>query len=109
MLVMGELLEAAMLISFGLSWPLNAFKSYKSGTAEGANWQFFALITLGYLAGVAAKFVTGNINWVLFVYFLNIAFVLVNWAIYVRNTRLDAQRASELVQTTVMVRETMVA
>jgi hypothetical protein len=46
---------------------------------------------------------------VLFVYFLNIAFVLVNWAIYVRNTRLDAQRASELVQTTVMVRETMVA
>ena len=45
---MAELLEAVMLICFGLSWPLNAYKNYKAGTAVGTSWQFIALITAGY-------------------------------------------------------------
>ena len=69
---MAELLEAAMLVCFGLSWPLNAYKNYKAGTAAGASWQFIALITAGYLAGIAAKFVSGSVNWVLVVYLLNL-------------------------------------
>lgn len=65
---MAELLEAIMLICFGLSWPLNAYKNYRAGTAVGTSWQFIALITAGYFAGIAAKFVSGNLNWVLIVY-----------------------------------------
>ena len=80
---MAELLEAIMLICFGLSWPLNAYKNYRAGTAVGTSWQFIALITAGYFAGIAAKFVSGNLNWVLIVYF--------------RNRRLDAQRSTEVV------------
>ena len=72
-----------MLICFGLSWPLNAYKNYRAGTAAGTSWQFIALITAGYFAGIAAKFVSGNLNWVLIVYF--------------RNRRLDAQRQTEVV------------
>ena len=34
---MAELLEAAMLVCFGLSWPLNAYKNYKAGTAAYAD------------------------------------------------------------------------
>ena len=49
---MAELLEAVMLICFGLSWPLNAYKNYKAGTAVGTSWQFIALITAGYFAGI---------------------------------------------------------
>ncbi len=89
---MAEILEAVMLICFGLSWPLNAFKSFKARTAAGSSWQFIALITAGYVAGIAAKFVSGNINWVLVVYFLNMVALAANWIVYFRNVRLDKVR-----------------
>lgn len=84
-----------MLVCFGLSWPLNAYKNYKARTAAGSSWQFIALITAGYVAGIAAKFVSGSVNWVLAVYLLNIACIGVNWFVYFRNRRLDAQRRME--------------
>lgn len=90
---MAEILEAAMLVCFGLSWPLNAYKSFKAGTAAGTSWQFIALITAGYVAGIAAKFAAGQLNWVLAVYFLNMACLGANWLVYARNRRLDAERA----------------
>lgn len=90
--LMAELLEAAMLVCFGLSWPLNAYKSYRAGTAAGSSWQFILLITAGYLAGIAAKFASGSVNWVLAVYLVNLACIGVNWGVYVRNRRLDAAR-----------------
>ena len=86
---MSELLEAAMLVCFGLSWPLNAYKNFK---AAGSSWQFIALITTGYMAGIAAKFASGSVNWVLAVYLINLACIGVNWIVYFRNRRLDAQR-----------------
>ncbi|MDO4183157.1 MAG: hypothetical protein Q4E12_06095 [Coriobacteriia bacterium] len=90
---MAEVLEAVMLVCFGLSWPLNAWKSYKAKTARGTSWQFLGLITLGYCAGIAAKFLGAQVNWVLAVYFLNLACLGVNWAVYARNRGLDATRA----------------
>ena len=48
-------------------------------TAAGSSWQFIALITAGYVAGIAAKFVSGSVNWVLAVYLLNIACIGVKW------------------------------
>ncbi len=33
---MAEILEAVMLICFGLSWPMNAYKNYKARTAAGS-------------------------------------------------------------------------
>lgn len=89
---MSELLEAAMLVCFGLSWPLNAYKNFKATTAAGSSWQFIALITTGYMAGIAAKFASGSVNWVLAVYLINLACIGVNWIVYFRNRRLDAQR-----------------
>lgn len=88
-LVIAQILEAAMLICFGLSWPLNAYKSYQAKTAVGTSWQFILLITAGYFAGIAAKLCAGSFTWVLAVYFLNVAFLGANWAVYFRNRRLD--------------------
>lgn len=87
---MAEILEAAMLVCFGLSWPMNAYKSYLAKTAKGTSWQFMALITFGYLAGISAKVVSGNFNWVFAVYLVNIACVGANWLVYLRNRRIDA-------------------
>ena len=50
---MAEALEAIMLICFGLSWPMNAYKNFKARTAAGTSWQLILLITLGYFAGIA--------------------------------------------------------
>lgn len=87
---MAELMEAAMLVCFGLSWPLNAYKNYQARTAAGTSWQFIALITAGYVAGIAAKLISGNISWVLAVYLVNLICLGVNWAVYFRNRRIDA-------------------
>ena len=83
-----------MLICFGVSWPINAYKAWRAGTAAGTSPMFLALITMGYVCGIAAKFVGTNINWVLAVYVFNLVALAVNWAIYARNRRLDARRGA---------------
>ena len=65
-------------------------QEFQSG--NGSSWQFIALITTGYMAGIAAKFASGSVNWVLAVYLINLACIGVNWIVYFRNRRLDAQR-----------------
>ena len=44
------------------------------------------------MAGIAAKFASGSVNLVLAVYLINLACIGVNWIVYFRNRRLDAQR-----------------
>lgn len=92
---MAAVLEAAMLVCFGLSWPINAVKSFKARTAAGSSWMFLLLITLGYVAGIAAKYLGGMVNWVLIVYYFNLACLGVNWLVYFRNKSLDAKRLKE--------------
>ncbi len=88
------LAAAAMLVCFGLSWPTNAYKAYRAGTAGGTSWQFIALITVGYLCGIGAKVVSGSLNWVLAIYLLNLVFLGANWWVYFRNRRLDRERGT---------------
>ena len=83
-----------MLLSFGLSWPINAYNAWQARTARGTSPVFLALITFGYVAGIAAKFVGHNVNWVLGVYLFNLAALIVNDLIYLRNLKLDAQSAA---------------
>jgi len=90
--VLAAVLEAVMLVCFGLSWPINALKAWKSRTAVGTSAAFLALITLGYVAGIAAKFVGNNINWVLIVYFINLVALAANWLVFARNSLLDRRR-----------------
>ena len=93
--LISQILEAAMLVCFGLSWPTNAYKNYQARTAAGTSWQFIMLITVGYFAGIAAKVVSGSINWVLAIYILNLVFLAANWAVYFRNRKLDAKRIEQ--------------
>lgn len=90
-----HLLEALMLVCFGFSWPLNVIKAYKARTAKGMSLAFIILIITGYLAGIAAKFINGQTNYVLAVYFLNLVIVCMNIAVYVRNKALDRKRKLE--------------
>lgn len=89
---MGSILETIMLVCFGFSWPLNVVKAYKSRTAKGTSLPFVLLIISGYLAGISAKLITGQINYVLIAYLLNLAIVSLNVIVYFHNVSLDKKR-----------------
>lgn len=92
---MSSILETAMLICFGFSWPLNLMKSYRAGTAKGTSLPFIILIITGYICGISAKLISGNINYVLIAYLLNLAIVSLNLVVYFRNVALDRKNAQE--------------
>ncbi|MBQ9699591.1 MAG: hypothetical protein IJV71_03125 [Lachnospiraceae bacterium] len=90
---MGSIFESIMLICFGLSWPLNVIKAYKAKTTKGTSLPFILLIIVGYVAGITAKVITHQINYVLIVYLLNLAIVSMNLLVYFRNAALDRKLA----------------
>jgi hypothetical protein len=89
---MGSILETVMLLCFGFSWPLNVIKAYKAKTAKGTSLPFVLLIITGYIAGISAKIISGQINYVLIAYILNLAIVSLNIIVYFRNVSLDKKR-----------------
>lgn len=89
---MASVLETVMLVCFGLSWPINLSKAYKAGTAKGTSLPFMLLIIAGYICGIFAKLVSGQINYVLIAYVLNLLIVSLNIAVYFRNAALDKKR-----------------
>lgn len=89
---MGSILETVMLVCFGFSWPLNVIKAYKAKTAKGTSLPFILLIITGYIAGISAKLISGQINYVLIAYILNLAIVSLNVIVYFRNVSLDKKR-----------------
>ena len=72
---------------------MNLIKAYTAKTAKGTSLPFILLIIIGYVAGITAKIVTGQTNYVLAAYVLNLAIVLLNLAIYFRNSTLDKKKA----------------
>lgn len=89
---MSEILETIMMICFGFSWPINAVKAYRAGTAKSTSLLFLCLIFVGYIAGIGAKLVSGAINYVLIVYILNFCTVSANLVVYFINRSKDRQR-----------------
>ncbi len=49
------MLEAAMLICFGVAWPLASLRMLRSGRVEGKGAGFTVIILCGYVAGALAK------------------------------------------------------
>ena len=89
---MGSILETVMLVCFGFSWPLNVIKAYRAKTAKGTSLPFILLIITGYIAGISAKLISGQITYVLIAYILNLAIVSLNVIVYFRNVSLDKKR-----------------
>lgn len=86
---MTNLLEATMLICFGLSWPMSLIKNIKAKTAKNMSLRFILLIIAGYIAGITAKLMNHNINYVLAFYFFNLIVVSANIIVYFKNKQYD--------------------
>lgn len=103
--MLAEILEITMIVSFGISWPVNVVKSYKSRTTKGKSLLFLSLIFFGYIAGITSKLVNEvymaqfSSKWyVLFFYVLNFIMVGTDMLLYFRNLALDKKREKEVTE-----------
>lgn len=69
-----SILEAGMMFCFGISWPFQVAKTYKTKNVKGKSILFLWLVELGYLMGMGHK-VLYNMDAVIYLYALN--FILV--------------------------------
>lgn len=90
--MIAKVLEATMIVLFGISWPFNLFKSIKSKSIKGKSLLFLVLIDLGYIAGITAKFFSETFVWsadwwIFMVYCINFTFVTADLIVYFINRR----------------------
>ena len=69
-----SVLEAVMMVCFGVSWPLSIYRTYRVKNPVGKSIAFLWLIIIGYLAGILNK-IFGRLDWVVWLYALNAAMV----------------------------------
>jgi hypothetical protein len=100
---MSDLLEAMMILCFGLSWPISIYRSYVSRTARGKSLFFEVFLWVGYILGISRKvlqYMAGSdlnflfyLGW--FFYLLNIVEISIDMLLYFRNARLDSLADTE--------------
>lgn len=88
-----QLCEAVMIVLFGVSWPFNIAKSWKSKTAKGKSLMFEIIVIVGYLVGIYGKYntykLTGSLPYPTYFYILDIVMVTVDLILTLRNKALD--------------------
>lgn len=112
--LVAEILEIAMLVCFGCSWPISVYKSIKVRTSVGKSAVFNILLIVGYVAGIVSKFLkmtpfmAANANdglkkgifiFALVMYFVNLAMISANLILYYMNKHLDNIKAAEIANT----------
>ena len=85
--MIAKILEATMLILFGISWPFNLLKSIKSKSTKGKSLLFLCLVDLGYIAGITSKFFSTTFVWatdwwIFVIYVINFSFVTADLIVY---------------------------
>jgi uncharacterized membrane protein YfcA len=81
-----SIFEIIMLGCFGLSWPIAAYKSYKTGQAAGKSLLFMVAIWIGYVAGILHKLFYSR-DLVIYLYIFNLLMVSLDLVLTVRNIR----------------------
>ena len=94
--MVAKILEATMLILFGISWPFNLIKSIRSKTTKGKSLLFLTLIDLGYVAGITSKFFSTTFVWqtdwwIFAIYITNFLFVSADLIMYFVNKTREKQ------------------
>lgn len=96
MILFADILEAIMVVAFGVSWPFNVYKSIKTKSTKGKSVIFLSLIEVGYIAGITSKIVNPNFDWstrwwVFALYILNFIMVLIDIILYFINHQREQQ------------------
>lgn len=70
---LANLLETIMIVSFGVSWPISIYKTYKAKTSAGKSPLFISMIIFGYICGIISKIIADNYNLAFYFYWINLA------------------------------------
>lgn len=73
--------EVAMLICFGVSWPISIAKSLRTKIVSGKSPLFMGILCLGYINGVMHK-VLYSLDWIIVLYVLNMIMVAIDLSLY---------------------------
>ena len=87
--MLAEILETLMILSFGVSWPINLAKAIRSRSTGGKSIMFDYLIGTGYICGILSKILSHNFNLAFWFYFPNLIMVTADIFLYYRNCKLD--------------------
>jgi hypothetical protein len=94
----GEFLEGMTMACFGLSWPFAIYRTWKAKRVEGKSLVFLVVVLVGYLFGIASKFVKAaggaNLEKVTILYALNALLVGVDLCLYMRYRSKNAAAAA---------------
>ena len=88
-MTLADILETAMILSFGISWPLSLIRSWRSRTARGKSLAFCVLVFFGYICGITGKTLSHNFNLAYTFYWLNLVMVGSDICLWFRNHSLD--------------------
>lgn len=82
--MLAEILEFAMLFTFGFSWPFAIAKTYRAKRVDGKSPLFMIIVLCGYACGIAARLVDARPenDWLCWVYLLDMALVSTDLALY---------------------------
>ena len=83
--MLAEILETLMILSFGVSWPINLAKAVRSRSTSGKSIMFDYLIGAGYICGILSKILSQNFNLAFWFYFPNLIMVTLDIILYYRN------------------------
>ena len=94
--MVAKVLEAAMIILFGISWPFNLIKSIRTGSTKGKSLLFLILIDIGYIAGITSKFFSTSFVWetdwwIFMIYVINFTFVSADLIMYFVNKKKESE------------------
>ncbi len=81
-----DVFEAVMLICFGASWPFQILKTVRVKNPTGKSFLFETLVIIGYVAGSCSRLISGEIGFVLLLYFLDLGMVLTDLSLSIRYT-----------------------
>ena len=75
LVLLAEILETVMIVSFGVSWPISIIKTLKAKTSAGKSPLFISLIIFGYICGIFSKILNIDVkplNYVFIFYCINL-------------------------------------
>lgn len=87
----GSIFETAMVICFGISWPLSIIRSLRSRSTKGKSLPFMIFILAGYVFGILGKLLTHNYNLAFWFYFPNLIMVATDIFLFFRNRRIERE------------------
>jgi|GEM_PF-340680 len=76
-----SILEAGMMLCFGISWPFQVAKTYKTKNVKGKSILFLWLIEAGYVMGMGHK-ILYSMDAVIYLYILNFVVVGADMVLY---------------------------